>query len=77
MVVVYILAGIGGLCLLGFVGMVLLFIFSSEPDPEEEKNDEEKTYTCALTDCNCIYVGGHGSCITCPIREEAEKIGNR
>lgn len=77
MVVVYILAGIGGLFLLGFVGMVLLFIFSSASDPEEEKNDEEKTYTCALTDCNCIYVGGHGNCITCPIREEAEKIGNR
>lgn len=77
MVVVYILAGIGGLCLLGFVGMVLLFVFSSAPDPEEEKVDEEKTYTCALTDCNCIYAGGHGNCITCPVREEVEKIGNR
>lgn len=77
MVVVCILAGIGGLCLLGFVGMVLLFVFSSAPDPEEEKVDEEKTYTCALTDCNCIYAGGHGSCITFPVREEVEKIGNR
>jgi hypothetical protein len=77
MVAIYILAGIGGFCLLVVVGMVLSFIFPSAPDPEGKKEDEEKTYICALTDCNCIYVGGHGNCITCPVREEAEKIGNR
>lgn len=77
MVAIYILAGIGGFCLLVVVGMVLSFIFSSAPDPEGKKEDEEKTYICALTDCNCIYAGGHGNCITCPVREEAEKIGNR
>lgn len=77
MVAIYILAGIGGFCLLGLVEMVLLLIFSSAPDPESEKENKEKTYTCALTNCNCIYVGGQGSCNTCPVREEAEKIGNR
>lgn len=51
MVAIYILAGIGGFCLLVVVGMVLSFIFSSAPDPEGKKEDEEKTYICALTDC--------------------------
>lgn len=74
MVAIYILAGIGGLCLLGLVGMVLLFIFSSTPDPEENEK-EEKTYICALTDCICV--DGQGNCSTCLVREEAEKIGNR
>lgn len=51
--------------------------FHQHQTRREKKEDEEKTYICALTDCNCIYVGGHGNCITCPVREEAEKIGNR
>lgn len=77
MVAIYILAGIGGFCLIGVVGMVLLFVFSSAPDPESKKENKEKVYTCALTDRNCICVDGQGNCSTCLIREEAEKIDNR
>ena len=77
MVLVYILAGIGGLFLFGIAGIILFIVLSFKADSEEEKDVEEKRYICALTNRNCIYLGDQGNCVFCPVGEEAEKIGDR
>lgn len=71
MVIVYILAAIGGICLLGFVGLMIMVSLT----PTEA--EEEKEITCALTDEKCIYTSSRAACAGCPIAEEADKIGDR
>lgn len=72
MVIVYILAVIGGITLLGVAGLMLLLIFSV--DDHEAGSGEA---VCALTGEKCIYEKDKGNCYGCPVAEEAEKIGNR
>lgn len=69
MVVIYILAVIGGLSLLGI--FVMLIAFALTPDNGEEYDDT--IITCALTDERCIFTEQRATCNGCPIAEEAEK----
>lgn len=71
MIIVYILAAIGGICVLGVIGLAIMFVITpTEPEDETE-------ITCALTDEKCIYTSSRETCNGCPIAEEADKIGNR
>lgn len=69
MVIIYILAIIVGICVLGIVGMVIMFAIT----PTEPEDNTETT--CALTGKRCISI--QRTCNGCPVAEEAEKIGNR
>lgn len=72
MIVIYILAVIGGLCVISTVGLGIMLFFY-------EKDDQcsEKRATCALTGQLCQYTDERQSCNGCPVAEEAERIGNR
>lgn len=70
MAIIYILAAIGAICLLGIIGLVIIFVATPV-------NGEERTGICALTDEPCIYTIDKGTCEGCPIAEEAEKVGDR
>lgn len=71
MVILYILAVIGGICVLGVIGLTIMFLITpTEPEDETE-------ITCALTDEKCIYTSSRAACAGCPIAEEADKIGDR
>lgn len=76
MIIIYILAVIGAISLLGVVSMVFLLTICSMDDPDK-KETHEKQWICALTNENCIFTVERGTCNGCPILEEAEKIGNR
>lgn len=71
MVIIYILAVIGGICVLGVIGLVIMFLIT----PTEPEDDTE--ITCALTGEHCIFTSQRETCNGCPVSEEAEKIGNR
>lgn len=75
MIIIYILAVIGAISLLGVVSMVFLLTICSMDDPDE-KETHEKQWICALTNEHCIFTVERGTCNGCPILEEAEKIGN-
>lgn len=75
MIAIYILAVIGGICLLGIAG--LLFAFSWAEHFSEDEEPKTEPYTCALTGKHCITDNGRPNCGSCPIAEEAEKIGDR
>lgn len=75
MVIVYILAAIGGLCVLGIAFLVISILLDGRKSRGESAEDGE--IICALTEEHCIFVAGRDTCIGCPIAEEAEKIGNR
>lgn len=72
--VIYILAVIGGLTVIGAVAALLLIIFAGSDNVAE---DGGHVAICALTMERCIYDGEVQTCIGCPVEEEAEKIGNR
>lgn len=76
MIIIYILAVIGAISLLGVVAMVFLLTICSMDDPDE-KETHEKQWICALTNEHCIFTVERGTCNGFPILEEAEKIGNR
>lgn len=71
MAIIYFLAVIGGLCVLGMsilaVGIFLEF------KRDAEKDAEEPEITCALTGEHCIFTVERSTCIGCPIAEEAER----
>lgn len=71
MVIIYFLAVIGGLCVLGMsilaVGIFLEF------KRDAGKDAEELEITCALTGEHCIFTVERSTCIGCPIAEEAER----
>lgn len=69
MVIIYILAAIGGLCLLAMVGLLVLLAISVK----DERQENEPDIKCALTDDRCIYTSERQTCNGCPIAEEAEK----
>ena len=70
-IIINILAGIGALT-------VLIITMDAHREKKKEKEEtEEKQPICALTDENCIFVEGRGTCTGCPIAEEAEKRGYR
>lgn len=71
MIIIYILAGIGGLCVLGVV-ILTIFIFL-EGRTVGETDAEEPEITCALTGEHCIFTVERSTCIGCPIAEEAER----
>lgn len=75
MIAIYILAVIGGICLIGVAG--LLFAFSWAEHFSEDEESKGETHTCALTGKHCITDNGRPSCEGCPVLEEAEKSGNR
>jgi len=65
MVIVYILAVVGGIFVLGLLALiVMIVIVAAEPE------DEEKT-VCALTGEHCMYTSQQGKCNSCP---EADKF---
>lgn len=71
MVIIYFLAVIGGICVLGMaflaIGIFLEFKRDAGQDAEEPK------ITCALTGEHCIFTVERSTCIGCPIAEEAER----
>lgn len=72
MIIVYILAVIGGFCVLGIAGLMVLIAISSREDRQEDKPEEQ--LHCGLMDRPCIYTANaHTYCIDCPIAEEAER----
>lgn len=71
MIIVYILAVIGGFCVLGIAGLMVLIVISSREDRQEDET--ERTLTCGLTDRPCIYTDEKQTCIGCPIAEEADR----
>ncbi len=71
MIIVYILAVIGGFCVLGIAGLMVLIAISSRGDRQE--GETERTLTCGLTDRPCIYTDEKQTCIGCPIAEEADR----
>lgn len=71
MVIIYILAVIGGLSVLGIAFLALLIFIDLKAD--KRKDDEEPEITCALTGEHCIFTVERNTCIGCPIAEEAEK----
>ena len=75
MVIIYILAAIEVICVLGLAG--LLFAFAWAEHFSEDEESETKTHTCILTGKHCITDNGFPNCKGCPIAEEAEKIGDR
>lgn len=75
MVIIYILAVIGGICVLGVIGMVIMFV-ATAPLADESAEDEPEI-TCTLTNERCIYTVQRETCNGCPVLEEAEKIGDR
>ena len=73
MVIIYILAIIGGLCVLGIVFLALIIFFEGRED--NRQGAEEVELTCALTGEHCIFTAERGTCTGCPVAEEAERIG--
>lgn len=71
MIIIYILAVIGGICVFGVIGLIIMLLIT----PTEPENDTE--ITCALTGEHCIFTSQRETCNGCPVAEEAEKIGNR
>lgn len=71
MVIIYFLAVIGGLCVLG-MSILAAGIFL-EFKRDAGKDAEEPEITCALTGEHCIFTAERSSCIGCPIAEEAER----
>ena len=70
MIIIYILAAIGGICVLGVAGLTILFVIAKD-EPEERET------TCVLTGEKCNFTDQKETCNDCPIAEEAEKIGSR
>lgn len=64
MIIIYILAAIGGICVLGTIGLIILILFTEEKDEVE---------ICGLTGGRCIYADGISVCNGCHVAEEAEK----
>lgn len=71
MVSIYILAIIGGICVLIVISLAAMASIT----PTEPEDDIE--ITCALTGEHCIFTSQRETCNGCPVAEEAEKIGNR
>lgn len=71
MIIVYIFAVIGGFCVLGIAGLMVLIVISSREDRQE--GEPERTLTCGLTDRPCIYTDEKQTCIGCPIAEKADR----
>lgn len=71
MVIIYILAIIGGICVLGMVLLALVIFMDCKRGTE--KDIEEPEITCALTGEHCIFTVERSTCIGCPIAEEAER----
>ena len=71
MIIIYILAIIGGLCVLGMTFLALAIFLDCKSDAG--KDAEEPEITCALTGGHCIFTVERSTCIGCPIAEEAER----
>lgn len=71
MIILYILAVIGALCLLSTAAMIVCVIIS-EKSAEEKSIKRTAANICVLTGENCIFTVDKGSCNDCPIAEEAE-----
>lgn len=71
MVIIYFLAVIGGICVLG-MAFLAIGIFS-EFKRDAGQDAEEPEITCALTGEHCIFTVERSACIGCPIAEEAER----
>lgn len=71
MIILYILAAIGALCLLSTVAMIVCVIIS-EKSVERKRIAKTAANICVLTGENCIFTVGKGTCNGCPIAEEAE-----
>lgn len=72
MIIIYILAVVGGICVLGTVFLVVGIFLEFKRDAEEP-DAEEPEITCALTGEHCIFTVERDTCIGCPIAEEAER----
>lgn len=72
MVIIYILAFIGGAAVIGAIVLLLLVI-----SPTNGKTEDGTRLFCALTAERCIYDGDNIPCSECPVAEEAEKVGDR
>lgn len=67
MIIIYILAVVGGISVLGTAFLVVgIFL-------EFKRDAEEPEITCALTGEHCIFTVERDTCIGCPIAEEAER----
>ena len=71
MVIVYFLAVIGGICVLGMAFLAIAFFLEFKRDAG--KDTEEPEITCALTGEHCIFTVERSTCTGCPIAEEAER----
>lgn len=76
MIVIYILAVIGGLSVLGVAMLIFLFVLEEYRDRKNGEQDTEDTkIICALTMERCIFTVQRNTCNDCPIAEEAERLG--
>lgn len=71
MVIIYFLAVIGGICVLGMAFLAIGIFLEFKRDAGQDT--EEPEITCALTGEHCIFNVERGTCIGCPIAEEAER----
>lgn len=71
MIIIYILAAIGGFCVISVVGLILLLLVSSK---DETQGAETEASVCGLTNEKCIYTQERQTCNGCPIAEEAKKV---
>lgn len=70
MIIVYILAGIGGVCVVCAFVLIAIAVIAEKARGDAEKKN--KRYLCALTGNGCIYTAEkEGACYNCPVSERA------
>lgn len=72
MVIIYILAFIGGAAVIGAIVLLLLIIFSTDG-----KTEDGMHVYCTLMMERCMYDEDNIPCDECPVAEEAGKVGDR
>lgn len=72
MIILYILAVIGALCLLSTAAMIVCVIISEKKVLNKKSIKRTAADICVLTGENCIFTVDKGSCNDCPIAEEAK-----
>ena len=71
MIIIYVLAVIGGFCVLCIAGLMILIAISAKED-KEDSAEPKKTQICGLRDSPCIYEE-NCYCIGCPFAEEEDR----
>lgn len=73
MVIIYILAVIGGLCVISVFGLFAFLAISEYAESRRKRDETEETLMCAITDEECLYTVGRQTCCGCPIAAEKDR----